>query len=253
MLPSDIAQYDCILDENDTAPDYDIATIDSYIAQAIGFKEHQVILRSEEYPDASFLLEQGIQELCILDIDERSGFDTFYGWTLIKEWIDVHRETIPYLGVRDIGDYEDYVLTKNKEYLANRVQQRELSIAGGGMNKYESSSGTKIKNSSSTIPSEWKSDNQVSKGQAWVAMGTLAMLMIFLFIIDMRNGAPLFADKSKYKTGSGVSSSSSSPWSSGGRWTSGSSSSSSSYSSSSSSSSKSISSFGGGWFSKWGG
>ena len=73
------AQYDCILDENDSAPDYDIATIDSYIAQAIGFKEHQVILRSEEYPDASFLLEQGIQELCILDIDERSGFDTFYG------------------------------------------------------------------------------------------------------------------------------------------------------------------------------
>ena len=75
-------------------------------------------------------------------------------------------------------------------------------------------------------------------------MGTLAILMIFLFIIDMRNGAPIFADKSKYKTGSGASSSS--PWSSGGRWTSGSSSSSSSYSSSSSSSSKSVSSFGGG-------
>ncbi|MFO0763851.1 MAG: hypothetical protein U0518_03265 [Candidatus Gracilibacteria bacterium] len=251
MLPSDIAQYDCILDENDTAPDYDIATIDSYIAQAIGFKEHQVILRSEEYPDASFLTAQGIQELCILDIDERSGFDTFYGGTLIKEGIDVHREVIPYLGIRDIGDYEAYVLTKNKEYLANRVQQRELSIAGGGMNKYEPSSGGKVKNSTSSLPSDGKSDNQISKGQAGVAMGTLAMLMIFLFIIDMRNGAPLFADKSKYKTGSGASSSS--PWSSGGRWTSGSSSSSSSYSSSSSSSSKSVSSFGGGGFSKGGG
>ena len=79
LLPSDIHHYDCILDENDSAPDYDIATIDSYIAQAIGFKEHQVILRSEEYPDSSFLLNQGIQELCILDIDERSSFDTFYG------------------------------------------------------------------------------------------------------------------------------------------------------------------------------
>lgn len=79
LLSPDIAQYDCILDENDSAPNYSIATIDSYIAQAIGFKEHQVILRSEEYPDASFLTAQGIQELCILDIDERSGFDTFYG------------------------------------------------------------------------------------------------------------------------------------------------------------------------------
>lgn len=70
---------------------------------------------------------------------------------------------IPYLGIRDIGDYEAYVLTKNKEYLANRVQQRELSIAGGGMNKYEPSSGGKVKNSTSSLPSDGKSDNQISK------------------------------------------------------------------------------------------
>lgn len=82
---------------------------------------------------------------------------------MLKDGIEVHRETISYQGVSDIGDYEAYVLIKNQEYLANRMQQREISIAGGGMNKYEPSSGGKVKNSTSSLPSDGKSDNQISK------------------------------------------------------------------------------------------
>ena len=95
---------------------YDIAQIDGYIAQAIGFKEHQVVLRTEEYPDVDFLSSQKIEEVRIFDIDDTSGFDTFYGSTLLKGGIHVnrevirygslHRDAIPESSFGDVGVYE---------------------------------------------------------------------------------------------------------------------------------------------------
>lgn len=96
MLPEEITRHEVILDENDAPPDYLIADIDTYIAQAIGFKEHQVILRTDEYPSHDFLSQRGLERLMIIDIDERSGFDQFYAASLLEHGIEVEREVIPY-------------------------------------------------------------------------------------------------------------------------------------------------------------
>ena len=129
-LSSGYEMHDVLIDENDTHDYGRLSSVESYIAQAIGLKNHQVILRVDEYPREAFLRSQAISHVYIVDIDTESRLDDYYRSSLESDGISVKRRYLPLGNVGSIGVYEDYVLRKNDEFLQKRAAQREKIMVG---------------------------------------------------------------------------------------------------------------------------
>lgn len=235
-----------LLDENDIPPNWNISRIDPYVKGSIGWKENVVIYRVDEMPKSKFLLDQGIKDIYFFDTDTSNSIDTYYQSTLDTAFI-FHNSVINAAPIENIWFFEDYVVQKNYEYLQYKKEvlwkneniKKSLQQQGGGMEKW------KWKSSSSSNNSGYS--KQPISLKEWLAyLGWLAIILPLFLLAEARWWQGVFT---KSQSGwwnytptrsSGFRSSSSSWGSTFSR-------------SPSSSSSSSISSFGGGWFSKWGG
>lgn len=106
------------LDENDTPPNYNTTTLDPYIKNAIGFKEHVVTYKAEDIPHRDILLNKGIKTIFIFDQDDHSIFESYY--QKHGDIFDIKKYRIPSIKSGKIGYYEEYLLEKNREYLEYR-------------------------------------------------------------------------------------------------------------------------------------
>lgn len=235
-----------LLDENDIAPSWNISRIDPYVKSSIGWKENVVIYRVDEMPKSKFLLDQGIKDIYFFDTDSSNSIDIYYQSTL-NTVFTFHNSIIDTVPIENIGFFEDYVIQKNYEYLQykkevlskNEAIKKTLQEQWWGMEKW------KWKSSSSSNNPEYS--KQPISLKEWIAyLGWLAIILPLFLLVEARWGQGMFIKNTSgwwnyTPTGSSGFRSNSSSWGS-------------TFSrSTSSSSSSSISSFGGGWFSKWGG
>lgn len=113
-----------IIDENNNKDSYEHLQIDNYLKTQIGIKEQKNIYRLDTYPDENFLLNKDIKNIYVFDNDDIPG-----------KMIDFYTENIKTIPIKKykyflvqekkIGYYEDYLISKNKEYL---VYKKNIEI-----------------------------------------------------------------------------------------------------------------------------
>ncbi len=233
-----------LLDENDIPQNWNISRIDPYIKSAIGWKENIVTYRVDEMPKSELLLKQNIKDIYFFDTDSSNAIDAYYQSTLGKLF-HFHSYIIDSIVPENIWYYEDYVVEKNQEYLVykneilskNEILKESLK-EGWGMEKW--------KGKSNIFARPEISRSQISLKEWMIYLGWLAVILPLFLLMEVRWWQGVFTKSSTGWWNYTPSSSSSFRSSSSSWW-------SSFTHTPSASTSSSISSFGGGWFSKWGG
>ncbi len=258
-----------LFDENDAAPNWNISKIDPYVKSSIAFKEWKFVYRVDEYPSKEWLLSKDIKQVVICDMDNTPEINMQYKTIVLGDNFPVETFHTPYQPKTDtIGWYEDYVVSKNREYVQYRKDildklkhesVSKVNIQKSGTNLPKAGKISASANSKNINTREVTAGNPMEKKEIMFFLGSLGVIFALVVMYDLRGGQGWFTNGT---TGSGStgSTTSSSGWrfhpyvgNSTSIFGGGGSSSSSSIGGSKSSSSSSISSFGGGGFSKGGG
>lgn len=105
-----------IIDENNNNEQYEHLKIDNYLKTQIWMKEQKNVYRLDKYPDEKFLLTKNIKYVYIFDNDNDSGkIIEFYQWNIKN--ISFQEYTYNLIQEKRIWYYEDYLISKNDEYL----------------------------------------------------------------------------------------------------------------------------------------
>jgi len=105
-----------IIDENNNKETYEHLNIDSYLKTQIWIKDQKNIYRLDTYPDENFLLSKDIKHIYVFDNDnDLWKMVEFYEKNIKNISFKKHKYTL--FQERKIWYYEDYLISKNKEYL----------------------------------------------------------------------------------------------------------------------------------------